>query len=119
MIVLLVLHSATKLILQYGDPVQRSRRAENAVLKVGGSTFNIPPRPPDLNPIENVFHNVRRSLREQAKELRIQSETYNEYAKRVIDMIEAIPQEVIDRTIESLPKRMKMVVGSKGDRVKY
>ena len=108
-----------KLVLQDGDPVQRSKKAEDACRSLGGSTFNIPPRSLDINPIENVFHNVRRALAEQVKELNIESETYNEFAKRVMNVIKSMPHDVIDRTIESLLKRMKMIVSSNGDRIKY
>ena len=108
-----------KLILQNGDPVQRSKKAENACRSVGGSTFNIPARSPDLNPIENLFHNIRRALAAQVRDMRIKNETYCEFSSRVMDMIKSMPTEGIDRTIESLPRRLKMIVESKGDRIKY
>jgi transposase len=39
-----------------------------ALKKIGGKKFAIPPRSPDLNPIENIFHLVRRQLRYEAME---------------------------------------------------
>lgn len=108
-----------KLILQDGDPVQKSKQARLAYDAVGCSIFDIPARSPDLNPIENVFHNVRRELFKQAKEQRIEKETYDEYAARVMETIKEMPKDLIDRTIESLPDRIKEVVDTKGDRSKY
>ena len=108
-----------KLILQDGDPVQKSKQARLAYDEVRCSIFDIPARSPDLNPIENLFHNVRRELFKQAKEQRIEKETYDEYAARVMETINNMPKDVIDRTIESLPDRIEAVVNTKGDRSKY
>ena len=55
-----------KRFLQDGDPVQNSAAARRAFQEVGAVTFAIPPRSPDLNPIENLFHLVSKQLREDA-----------------------------------------------------
>ena len=57
-----------KIFLQDGDPSQNSKAAMAALKKIGGKKFAIPPRSPDLNPIENIFHLVRRQLRYEAME---------------------------------------------------
>ncbi len=108
-----------KLVLQDGDPVQKSAQARLAYDELRCSIFDIPPRSPDLNPIENLFNNVRRELHKQAKENRIEKETYKDFVVRVMDTIRNMPTDVIDRTIESLPGRMQMVINTKGDRSKY
>ena len=61
----------------------------------------------------------RRDLAESAKQQRIEKESYEDFGSRVIDIIKSTPQDVIDRTIDSLPQRMKMVIKSKGKRIKY
>ena len=38
------------------DPSQRSKIAWKAMNKAGATLFTIPPRSPDLNPTENLFH---------------------------------------------------------------
>ena len=48
-----------KLILQDGDPVQKSKQANIAYSDIGCKIFSIPPRSPDINPIENIFNIVR------------------------------------------------------------
>ena len=52
-----------KLFLQDGDPSQNSGKARSAWGDVCARKFTIPARSPELNPIENIFHNVKRRLR--------------------------------------------------------
>ena len=52
-----------KLFLQDGDPSQNSALAREAMEAVGCRLFKIPPRSPDLNPIENAFNNIRNAIR--------------------------------------------------------
>jgi hypothetical protein len=72
--------------LQDGDPSQNSRKNKLAMSAVGAKTFTIPARSPDLNPIENVFHNVNRQLQDDALSKRITKETYSQFCTRVIDL---------------------------------
>ena len=44
-----------RLFLQDGDPSQNSKKAQLSLLSVGARKFTIPPRSPDINPIENVL----------------------------------------------------------------
>ena len=61
-----------KLFLQDGDPSQNSKAAKQALQAVGAAKFSIPPRSPDMNPIENVFNRVKDTLlHHQAIELQI------------------------------------------------
>ena len=55
-----------KLFLQDGDPRRCSKVARKAMDKVGCKMFAIPPRSPNINPIENIFHLVRKQLRDDA-----------------------------------------------------
>ena len=112
-------NSVNKLVLQDGCPVQRSKQAHLGYDHVGCKIFNIPARSPDLNPIENVFHIARKMLALEAKENFIVKEKYAEFAHRVIKTIYSVSPHITDQTINSLPKRMAMVIKSKGDRIKY
>ena len=47
-----------KLVLQDGDPVQKSRQA-NLAYETIGKIFSIPARSPDMNYIENLLNLVR------------------------------------------------------------
>jgi len=86
---------------------------------MGTEMFGIPARSPDLNPIENVFHIVRRQLKEDAMEKKIESETYDEFCLRVKDTIMSTNVDYIAKTIESMPERIKRVIKNKGGRTKY
>ena len=50
------------LFIQERDSRQNSAKAWKAIASTGAKLLAIPPRSPDLNPIENVFHLVRKRL---------------------------------------------------------
>ena len=108
-----------KLFLQDGDPAQNSSLSRDAMDSVGCRLFKIPPRSPDLNPIENVFHNIRRALEKEAIHQNLTYESYNQFCRRVRDKLLNYSPEIINRTIESMPKRIKLVIKHKGIRTKY
>lgn len=108
-----------KLFLQDGDPSQNSRKAQEAIAAVGAKKFTIPARSPDLNPIENIFHNVKRQLQDDALSKRITKETYSQFCARVKATLLNYSPEIIDRTITSMDRRIDMVIKSKGQRIKY
>ena len=53
------------IFLMENDPSQRSKLATDALPDVGAEVLDIPPRSPDLNPIENVFNNFKSELVKQ------------------------------------------------------
>lgn len=108
-----------KTFVMDNDPSQTSAQARKTLSKLGIELKEIPPRSPDLNPIENVFHAVKRQLREDAKIQRIDRETWNEFVMRVKSTILNTSTNYIDRTIESMPKRIKQIIANKGRRIKY
>ena len=84
-----------------------------------GELLKIPARSPDLNPIENIFHIVKCSLREEAINKRIETESFAQFQDRVVCALNLISCDVIDKTIESLPKRVEALIKSGGYRSKY
>ena len=106
------------LFFQDGDPTQNSRKAKKA-FDVGSRMFSIPTRSPDINPIENMFNNVRKKLREDAIEHHIEHESFEEFCNRVKTTPLNFSRDIIDSTIESLPKRMKLIMKGKGHRTIY
>jgi len=78
-----------------------------------------PPRSPDLNPIENFFALVTKQLRSQVIERKIEKETFEEFVKRVKSTMVNFSVEKINKIIESMSKRINMVVAEKGCRIKY
>lgn len=108
-----------KLVLQDGCPVQNSKQAKLAYNDVGCKILGIPPRSPDINPIENIFHLVRLQLAAEVDARNIKTESFEEFSARVKATIEGVSIQVIDKTIESMPKRIEMVKTLKGLRTKY
>lgn len=105
--------------LQDGDPRQNSKVAKAAWKTLGCEMFAIPARSPVLNPIENLFHMVRRQLKEDAPQEEIKQETYSEFCTRVKETIQSYSSDYIDRTIASMPDRVQRVVKRKGGRTKF
>ena len=105
--------------LQDGCPRQNSKAAREAFESVNALVFKIPSRSPDLNPIENFFHSVSDKLRQQALHNRIEKETFNEFSARVKKTLLEYPAADIDKIIESMDKRIEMVLKARGMRIKY
>ena len=72
-----------KLFLQDGDPSQNSCKARSAWDKIEERKISIPARIPDLNPIENIFHIVKKKLRQDALEMKIKRKDFEEVSARV------------------------------------
>ena len=108
-----------RLFVMDNDPSQSSKAAMTALQSVEGELLKIPPRSPDLNPIENIFHIVKCSLREEAINKRIETESFAQFQDRVMCALSLISCHVIDKTIESLPKRVEAIIKSGGYRSKY
>jgi len=70
------------LVVMDNDPSQRSSTANEALHESGADLVEIPTRSPDLNPIENIFHSVKRSLREGA--LRLIREDFQSSRQRIL-----------------------------------
>jgi len=103
--------------VQDGDPSQNSKVAKEALASVKAEVFAIPPRSPDLNPIENVFHIANKDLKKGSASL--EHETREEFVKRIKRTLYGIDTGIIDRTIESMEKRLELIIKNKGERTKY
>jgi len=111
--------SRKRLWIQDGDPSQNSAVAREAMARAKSELLNIPPRSPDLNPIENLFKLVSDKLRKQALTQKICLETFEQFQARVVNTFMAMPTDSIDKIIASMPKRIKNVIDRKGQRIKY
>ena len=105
--------------LQDGCPVQNSKKALQALARNGIKRLKIPARSPDLNPIENFFNLVRRKIKNDSFQKRIEMESKGEFAIRVTELMQNYSADSINRIIQSMPKRVQMVVKMKGTRIKY
>lgn len=105
--------------MQDGDPSQNAASVQKALRKIKARVFSIPPRSPDLNPIENLFHLVRKQLNRDVISKNIVKESYEEFQNRIIQTFLQFPTQIIDNIIESMNKRIDLVIMNKGNRLKY
>lgn len=108
-----------KRFLQDGDPSQNSKICRLAMERMGVTMFPIPPRSPDINPIENLFNCIKDKLAKDAIALNIIKETWEEFCARVESTLKNFDKKVIDDTILSMNKRMDLIIKGKGKRLKY
>ena len=109
----------SRFFIQDGDPSQNSKAAKLEILKVGGKQISIPARSPDLNPIENFFNLIEQKMREDAVAQNICHETYEQFSNRVQRTIMEYPSEKINKIIESMDRRITLLLKNKGERLKY
>ena len=103
--------------IQDGDPSQNSKAAKKEMELLNVQLFSIPPRSPDINPIENVFHLLDRKLKSDAISKNITHETFTEFCDRVEKTLKEFPATEIDKIIDTMPKRMKEIVKCRGERL--
>jgi transposase len=109
----------SRLWVQDGDPSQNSAAVKRVISSLKCPLLAIPPRSPDLNPIENIFHLVRKQLDKDALAKDISCESMNDFKQRIKATFMSIPQEIIDKTIFSMSSRIKGIIREKGKRLKY
>ena len=69
--------------------------------------------------LENIFHILRVRLHADAIQRSIRYETFEAFKIRVVDTLREIPLAVIDRTISSIPRRIRDIIKTKGKKTKY
>lgn len=109
----------TNIFLQDGDPSQNSAQARAVFNELEYECFKIPPRSPDINPIENLFHLVKKKINDDAIERKIIFENYKDFEDRVLKTLQNFDIQIIDNIISSMGKRMKNIKERKGQRLKY
>jgi len=109
----------SRIFVQDGDPGQNGTIARKALDAIGAKLFSIPPQGPDLNPVENVFHLVKRSLTREAKEKKITYESVEQYCERIRNTFKILDRTVIDNIISTMPKRINAIRNDGGSRIRY
>lgn len=105
--------------IQDGDPSQNSAKARAALHEIGANLLPIPPRSPELNPIENVFSFVKKELRKQVLLNNVEKETYEEFSLRVKATLYSSSTIRINNIIDSVGKRLSRIIIRKGGRIEY
>ena len=105
--------------IQDNDPSQNSRAAKEALEDVKAYLFKIPPRSPDINPIENVFHLVSKKIRSDAKNNNITKENFTQFSHRCKKLLLEFPVDIIDKAVASMNKHIEMLIDNHSQRTKY
>lgn len=88
---------------------------DDAIDHLGCRIFAIPPRSPDINPIKNMLHLVRKRLEDDALRNKITKENFAAFSERIKRTMENVPFEIISKTILSMNKRIQLIVNGKGN----
>ena len=75
---------------------QNSRVAKRALEDIGAELQVIHARSPDLNSIENAFHNVRSILRQRALEERIERKSFAAFKNRILGVLANFDSSIIN-----------------------
>ena len=108
-----------KRLLQDNCSVMNSTLVREALFDAGIKRFKIPPRSPDINCIENVFHAMRKSIQKDAIHRNITKETFRQFQARCAHIIRHYDVAYINKVIESMPKRIEFVKKRHGQRIRY
>ena len=76
-------------------------------------------RRPGINPNENFFHLLKKQLNRNALEQNISQESYQQFSDRVKEIILKFPVATIDNIIESMDKRMNMIIKKKEQTLRH
>ena len=115
-------NAVTKRFLQDGDPSQNSAMPRTTLNEIDAMILAIPPCNPDhlgLNPIENFFHLINIELKKDTISRHIQSGSFEQFSGRVRRITMEFPSEKIDKIIESMDKRIRLVIKANGSSIKY
>ena len=85
--------------------------------RMGCELASIPLRSPDLNPIENFFNLVKMRLKQESIDKNITKENFEEFSKRVQECVFGFRLEKIDPIIESMDKRVDLIIKRRGQRI--
>lgn len=114
---LLHIYERDRSFIQDNATIHKSRASLNWLSQHNISLIDWPTHSPDLNPIENCWAWMKAYLGKKYPELITLGPNQRDEAlfeERITEAWEAIPQEVIRNTIESIPERCHMVQNAKG-----
>jgi hypothetical protein len=72
-----------------------------------------PSNSPDLNPMENGWNLLKHKL------IGKEYDTKEEFTKDIIDKWEEIDLSIVNKLIDSMPKRLQLIIDKNGDRIDY
>lgn len=111
-------HGAIGDNFRFLDDNATAHRANNVLDKVyelGIPTLPLPPRSPDLNPIEHAWDKLQRALENHSPV----PQTLGELATVLPRLWQTIPAEDLNNLVESMPRRVEAVIEARGGWTRY
>ena len=101
-------------LLLDNDGRHRNKEVKKVLNEYGCDRIGyLPSNSPDLNPVENVFSIMKRSVRAKAPS------TEAELRQAIVEAWDALKPETLRNLFASMPGRINQVMAKKGDRIKY
>jgi len=100
---------------QDNDPKHTSKVAKKYLSNANFTVMDWPSQSPDLNPIENIWSHIKQRLRKRSTGPRSLSDIF-EFVKHEW---EALDKDYLLTLIHSMPRRVELVIKSKGGHTKY
>ena len=100
--------------MQGSDPSQNNKKIQQCYIGSWCKVIFNTPCSPDLNPIENVFENVKAHLCINVIESYITHETFAKFLERIKTTWLYYSTEIIDKTTSPMNKRVHLVIKAKG-----
>jgi len=100
--------------LQQDNATPHTSRTTKAWMREKGIIIlKWPPCSPDLSPIENLWAIMKRRAERSEKK------TISEWKEEIQKIWEDISQDLLKSLMESMPRRLQMVIAAKGEKIKY
>ena len=93
----------------------RSKVAEATCENAGIVKLDWPAQSPDLNPIENIWSEMKRMVRRRSPP----PSSISVLMKYIEDAWDDLPPEYYRKLINSMPKRVNAVISANGNRIDY
>ena len=95
------------------DPEHTAKATQEFIAKKKWKVLNWPSQSPDLNPIEHIFHLLKRQMHSQNPKNKA------ELKKKVLKAWNVIKPSIFQKIVHSMPQRLEAVIASKGYATKY
>ena len=100
-------------LLQDNDPKHKSRLVQNWLFSKGVRCIDFPPYSPDMNPIENLWADLKKRV--SARNAR----TINELIEHIEEEWEATDTDFLVSLVDSMPNRCQAVIDKQGHITEY
>jgi transposase len=105
--------------LEDNATVHNSHATNEVRLELGLERLPHPARSPDLNPIEHVWAIVKKAVLKRQRSGLLTLNSVEDLWVAMRDEWDAVPQETIDRIIDSMPARLEAVIAVNGWHTRY